>query len=147
MQKWLQDTYAISNGEFVCPGGNPPQYEIVMAWLWHRLMWDRNADVDALLRDQCLTMFGPAGPTMEKFYATVIDRYENVKWTQKFDECYVPPDQMYGETYTPQVISTLKKLFAEALAACPADETYGETCVDPGRRVDLGPGTLPCRQR
>ena len=43
---------------------------------------------------------------MEKVYATVIDRYENVKWTQKFDECYVPPDQMYGETYTPQVIST-----------------------------------------
>jgi len=123
LRKWFQDTYAISSGEFVCPGGSPPQYEIVMAWLWHRLMWDRNSDVDALLRDQCLTMFGPAGPTMEKVYATVIDRYENVKWTQKFDECYIPPDQMYGETYTPQVISTLKKLFAEALAACPADES------------------------
>ncbi len=24
LQKWLQDTYAISSGEFVCPGGNPP---------------------------------------------------------------------------------------------------------------------------
>jgi len=35
----------------------------------------------------------------------------------------VPPDQMYGETYTPEVISTLKKLFEEALAACPQDGT------------------------
>ena len=97
LQKWFQDTYAISSGEFVCPGGSPPQYEIVMAWLWHRLMWDRNADVDAMLRDQCTTFFGPAGATMEKVYQTLSDRYENVHWSREFDECYVPPDQMYGE--------------------------------------------------
>jgi hypothetical protein len=30
---------------------------------------------------------------------------------------------MYGETYTPEVVGTLKQLFQEALAACPADET------------------------
>jgi hypothetical protein len=30
---------------------------------------------------------------------------------------------MYGQTYTPHVISTLKKLMAEALAACPTGET------------------------
>jgi hypothetical protein len=70
-----------------------------------------------------MTFFGPAGKTMDKLYTTVIDRYENVRWSQEFDETYVPPDQMYGETYTPAVIRTLKKLFAEALAACPADET------------------------
>jgi len=123
LRKWLQDTYAISGGELVCPGGSPPQYEIVMAWLWHRLMWNRNADVDALLRDQCMTFFGPAGKTMEKVYTTIIDRYENVKWSRRFDETYVPPDQMYGQTYTPHVIGTLKKLMQEALAACPTDET------------------------
>jgi len=124
LQKWLQDIYAISIGEFACPGGSPPQYEIVMAWLWHRLMWDRNADVDALLRDQCMTFFGPAGTTMEKVYTTVIDRYENVKWSRQFDESYVPPDQMYGETYTAEVINTLRRLFEEALAACPQDDIH-----------------------
>jgi hypothetical protein len=122
LQQWLQDTYPISGGEFVCPGGNPPQYEIAMAWLWHRLMWDRNADVDVLLRDQCLTFFGPAGATMERVYQTLSDRYENTQWSQQSDECYVPPDQMYGETYTPEAIKVLKKLFDEALAACPKDE-------------------------
>ncbi len=30
---------------------------------------------------------------------------------------------MYGETYTPEAIGALKKLFEEALAACPQDET------------------------
>jgi hypothetical protein len=122
LQKWLQDTYPISAGEFVCPGGNPPQYEIAMAWLWHRLMWDRNADVDALLKDQCMTFFGPAGRTMEKIYQTLSDRYEKVRWSRQFDECYIPPDQIYGETYTPEAIEVLKKLFKDALAACPKDE-------------------------
>ena len=122
LRKWLQDTYAISSGEFVCPGGSPPQYEIVMAWLWHRLLWDRNADVDALLHDQCEKLFGPAAATMEKLYKTVADRYENVHWSRKLDESYIPPDLIYGETYTAEVIATLRKLFREALAACPADE-------------------------
>jgi hypothetical protein len=122
LQQWLRDTYPISGGEFVCPGSNPPQYELVMCWLWHRLMWDRNADVEALLRDQCTTFFGPAGATMEKVYQTLSDRYENVHWSREFDECYIPPDQMYGETYTPEAIKVLKKLFDEALAACPKDE-------------------------
>jgi hypothetical protein len=122
LQKWFQDTYPISGGEFVCPGGNPPQYEITMAWLWHRLMWDRNADVDALLRDQCTTFFGPAGATMEKVYQTLSDRYENVHWSRQFDECYIPPDQMYGETYTREAVKVLRKLLDDALAASPRDE-------------------------
>jgi hypothetical protein len=122
LQKWFQDTYPISGGEYVCPGGNPPQYEITMAWLWHRLMWDRNADVDVLLHDQCTTFFGPAGAAMEKVYQTLSDRYENVHWDQQFDECYIAPDEMYGETYTAEAIQVLKKLFDEALAACPKDE-------------------------
>jgi hypothetical protein len=59
---------------------------------------------------------------MGKLYKTVADRYENVHWSRKLDETYIPPDQMYGETYTAEVIATLRKLFREALAACPADE-------------------------
>ena len=123
LQKWLRDTYAISGGEFVSGGFNPPQFEMVMAWLWHRLMWDRNADVAALLRDQCTTFFGPAGPTMEKIYTTVIDRYENVHWSREFDDTYVPPEQMYGETYTAPVVGALKQLMQQVLDACPPGET------------------------
>jgi hypothetical protein len=78
--------------------------------------------VDALLHDQCTTFFGPAGATMEKVYQTLGDRYENVRWSRQFDECYIPPDQMYGETYTPEAVKILKKLFDEALEACPKDE-------------------------
>jgi len=123
LQRWLRDIHPLCAGERVSEGSNPPQFEMVMAWLWHRLMWDRNADVDALLRDQCTTLFGPAGPAMERVYATVIDRYENVHWSREFDDAYVPPEQMYGETYTPPVVDTLKRLMREALDACPSSAT------------------------
>ena len=123
LQRWLQDIYPLCAGERVSEGSNPPQFEMVMAWLWHRLLWDRNADVDALLRDQCMSLFGPAGPTMQKVYATVIDRYENVHWSRELEDAYVPPEQMYGETYPAPVVDALKKLMQEALNACPPGAT------------------------
>jgi hypothetical protein len=121
LQEWLQDAYEVSSGEFICPGGNPPQYEMLMCWLWHRLMWDRNADVDALIHDHCEKLFGRAARAMEDFYKTVIDRYERVRWSRRFNESYAPPEQIYGETYPPEVLAKLKGLMAEALAAVPGN--------------------------
>jgi len=123
LQKWLQDIHPICSGEHISEGSNPPQFEMVMAWLWHRLLWNRNADVDALLRDQCLTFFGPAGPTMLQVYATVIERYEEVKWSRELEDCYIPPEQLYGETYTAPLVGALKTLLQKALAATPSEAT------------------------
>jgi hypothetical protein len=123
LQKWLREIHPICAGEYISEGSTPPQFEMVMAWLWHRLLWDRNADVDALLRDQCMTFFGPAGPTMARVYATVIDRYENVRWSRELEACYIPPELLYGETYPAPVIDTLKKLLQKALAETPSEAT------------------------
>jgi hypothetical protein len=122
LQKWLQETYPISGGEFINPGSNPLQYELFMCWIWHKLLWDRQADVDALLHDYATKFFGPAAAPMEAFYRTIIDRYENVKWSQRLSVTYLPPELVYRETYTPDVVARLKNLMADALAACPADE-------------------------
>jgi hypothetical protein len=121
LRQWFQDTYAISSGELVCPGGQNLQRQHYMSWLWHRLMWDRNADVDALLRDYATRFYGPAGQAMEAFYRVLADRYENVHWSQRLGVSYVPPELMYLETFTPEVVARLKKLLADALAACPTD--------------------------
>ena len=54
---------------------------------------------------------------------TIIDRYENVKWSQSLSVTYLPPELVYRETYTPDVVARLNTLTANALAACPADES------------------------
>jgi len=122
LQRWLQATYAISGGEFINPGFTPLQYDVFMCRIWHKLMWDRHADVAALLRDYTGRFFGPASVPMETFYRTIVDRYENVKWSRRLGVTYLPPELVYGETYTAEVVARLKTLMAEALAACPADE-------------------------
>lgn len=121
LQRWLRETHALSSGEFINPGGNSEQLGHFMAWLWHRLLWDRNADVDALLADYAAKMYGPAARPMQELYQTLSDRYETVKWSRKLGESYVPPDLMYGETYTAPIVQKLKTLSAEALATCPDD--------------------------
>ena len=136
LRKWLQETRSLASGEFICPGGNPPQFELFMCWIWHRLMWDCHADVDSLLHDHAATFFGPAAAPMEELYRTLIDRYENVRWSRRFEASYLPPDQIYGETYTPEVVVRLKRLMSDALAACPIDP-----CKETNRKG--GPDSLP----
>ena len=121
LQDWLQQTYAISSGEFINPGGNSPQFEHLMCWLWHRLMWDRNADVDALLHDYAVNFFGPAAAPMEALHRMTIDRYENIKWSRKLDSSYIPAEQMYLETFPPTIIAELEKLAAAAKTAAGPD--------------------------
>ncbi len=124
LQQWLKDTHGTSGGEFINPGGNPPQFEMLMCRIWHRLMWDRHLDVDAEITDHAHTFFGPAGALMDSFYKTIIDRYENVMWSQRFEESYVPPEQMYNETYTPDTIARLRELMDRAEATTPDDSIY-----------------------
>lgn len=122
LQKWLRDTYEISSGEFVNPPGANRQLDHFMCWLWHRLMWDRNADVDALLRDYGEKFYGPAAGPMKALYEIAIDRYENVKWSRPLDESYIPAELMYLESFPSAPVAQMKQRFADALAACPPDE-------------------------
>ncbi|MDD5707314.1 MAG: DUF4838 domain-containing protein [Kiritimatiellae bacterium] len=120
LQRWLQATYPLSQGELVCPMGDFWRTHY-MSWLWHRLMWDRNADVDALLHDYAVKFYGPASGPMEELHRVLIDRYENVHWSRQLNDSYVPPELWYLETYTPEVIAKLKQISADALAACPPE--------------------------
>ena len=121
LRQWLQDTHPISSGEFINPGGQDFQRQHFMCWLWHRLLWDRHADVDALLHDYATQFYGPAGKAMEELYRHLADRYEKIPWSHPLGDSYVPPELMYLETYTPEAVAMARRLADEALAACPAD--------------------------
>ncbi len=121
LQKWLQESHALSNGEFINPGSNPPQFEIFMCWLWHRLLWDRFADVDALLSDFTTQFFGPAAEPIEQLHRLLIDRWENVQWNDPAVDFYVSPDLIYKQTYPPEIIDQIKQLLIRAQAAAPTD--------------------------
>jgi hypothetical protein len=121
LQQWLRDTYEISSGEFINPYGQDLQRQHYMCWMWHRLLWDRHADVDALLHDYCTSFYGPAGAPMEAFYKLLGDRYENVQWSRELPDSYIPVEQMYGETFSAGAVARLKGLLAAAGAACPKD--------------------------
>ena len=116
-QRWLQTMQGRISGVFINGGGHPDQYDHFMFHVWQRLLWNPDADVDALLTDYCQQFFGPAAEPMQKFYELLIDRWENVEWSQHIREGYASPKLIYGQTYPPEVIEQLQAYLDKARQA------------------------------
>ena len=56
-------------------GAHPWATAQLTNWLFGRLTWDVNVNVDALVADFCDAAFGAAGPTMVRYYAALEEAY------------------------------------------------------------------------
>jgi len=74
-----------------------------------RLMWDPNADVDAMLKEFYPKFYGPAAKPMETYWSTIYAAWDDTVATEH--EYFVAP-----AIYTPAVIETCRKSLAEAEA-------------------------------
>lgn len=115
-KRWLTEVKDLINGEFI-NSGQPTPVGYYMNYVWTRLLWDTDTDVDALLDDHCSRFFGPAAGPMKAFYTLLIDRWENVQWSVEIPTWYIPDDLYYGETYTAPVLAQLRKHLADAKRA------------------------------
>ena len=52
------------------------------AYVWMRLLWNPNADVDAILDEWCRRMFGSAAETTRELLRLMCERWENAGWSQ-----------------------------------------------------------------
>ena len=88
LKKWLLATEGEISGYFI-NGLNPylrrqgeaALYGAIqsfpMVYLQSRLLWDPDADADAMLEDCCDGLYGAAGPDMLAIYRKIIERWEN----------------------------------------------------------------------
>jgi len=61
----------IDYGSEIKYGGNWPQWQVnaLNMYVYMKSMWNVNRDVDAMVRDYCRDLFGPAEKPMERFHA------------------------------------------------------------------------------
>ena len=76
LQQLLKESGGLINGVFVNTGAGTLQSNHFMFMVWGRLLWNPEADVDALLKDYCRAYYGPAAAAMENFYKICEDRWE-----------------------------------------------------------------------
>jgi hypothetical protein len=115
----------------------------VVTYLYHKLMWNPDLDVDAMLAEYCQIMFGPAGPDVSTYYQTIIKRWEGRKWENLTEEEVRNPhgeikwSRYYQDAYPREVRMALKALLKAA------ERKTAEGTVYQARTHWLAQGTQP----
>ena len=96
-------------------------------YVFSRVSWDPNVDVDAVLDEHHRLMFGAAAPEMGRFFDAVEEKWLNVVVGHFVDaedgtkiRHYASELEIFRDAYSPAAIADLNRLFDAALAKVPA---------------------------
>lgn len=94
-------------------------------YAWMRLLWNPDADVDAILDEWCRRMFGPAAETTRELLRLMCDRWETAPWGAALiaDAGLSPCGRIFSNKWPPAVTGEMDKLRRRALAEMRDDET------------------------
>ena len=118
LQEFLREHKDKIGGVFVNPSGKTTDY--MMVPIWHKLLWDVDTDVDAVISEHCRLFYGPAGPFIEELYTLTARRYENTIWTDNLGVSSIKAHEFFGKIYPQEVVTRMKDLFDKAFAAARA---------------------------
>jgi Domain of unknown function (DUF4838) len=88
-------------------------------YVYKKMLWNPDLDVDACLEDYCRTLFGPAAGEVKAYLSKVIKQWETTRW-KELPEGYhslaqrVPWTNYYRETYPRDVRFALKTILSRA---------------------------------
>jgi len=93
-------------------------------YVWMRVLWNPDLDVDAVLDDMCQRLYGKAGGTVRELMKLECDVWEKGEWTE--DRIKQPggwpiPRRLFPVVFTPEVVERMESLRNKALAEM-ADE-------------------------
>lgn len=125
--------------EYFCP---MPLFDGGRQYVVSELMWNMDADVDALLDDYFSSLYGPAAAPMKRYHAIAerafVERQKVGNWKTFFAD-YYNPQQFDG--YTPKALAAMKAALAEA-ASLVREGTDEARRVRTFRRVSDFPHAL-----
>lgn len=145
MKRWLQFLKGKSSGGF-CNGINPKKdlmryrFSLLNGWLWHKLLWNPDADVDAILNNFYKDLFGPAEKPMRELFTLVINCWENAPWENKVNRgaCSFVTDMfLYDKVYPHKVIKEMQQLLRKAREVSPKNTLYSKRVDYFGKAFDM----------
>jgi hypothetical protein len=90
-------------------------------YVWMKVLWNPELDVDAVLDEMCRRLYGKAGNTVRELIRLECDRWETAPWTHHLaDEGCIPPP-LFQEIWPKDVAGRMKSLRDKALAELAAD--------------------------
>lgn len=124
-------------GSFINGGAGPRDlpghtwaFEHWTIYCWMHLLWNPNFDVDSALDEYLTLMYGPAREPMARIFETLIDRWEQTRWTTLPSVHAVSPAQVHDQTMPLEQVNELKEWLTTAENQAGQNNVYR-------RRVDF----------
>ena len=95
-------------------------YNYLNYYVFSRVCWDVNVDLDAILDEHYRLMFGAAAPQMKQFFESLEEKWVDKMMRNTFlgPEVALPGHYtMWREIYSPEALAGYAKLFDAAMAA------------------------------
>ncbi len=93
-------------------------------YLWMRLLWNPDLDVDAVLDEMCKRLYGKAGGTAREFIRLQCALWQDGPWKNrrvKNRGAWGVPEHLFPRVWTPDVVQRLKTLRDRALTELAGD--------------------------
>ena len=115
-RRYLAGTSVLSYGGACFLTAAPTYY------VWNRVLWNPELDVDAVLDEMCRRLFGPAAASARKLLRLQCDRWQRTAVSRplRIGENRIPP-RLFRETWPPDVVARMKVLRNKALAELAND--------------------------
>ena len=120
-------------------------FDSYILYVYQSVLWNPDVDPDRILDEYCATLFGPAGEDMNAYFALLIDRWENVKWSYTPDVALhraahlsktFPAKLYWTETYPAEVRARLKGILRSAMAKGEPGTIYRKRLVHQSEVAD-----------
>jgi len=79
-------------------------------YVWLKVLWNPDIDVDAVIDGYCRRMYGPAAGTMKQLVGLLIDGWEKSNWSTPV----LSPTMVYEQSYPRQTVLRIQNLFEQA---------------------------------
>jgi formylglycine-generating enzyme required for sulfatase activity len=91
-------------------------------YVWNRVLWNPELDVDAVLDEMCRRLFGPAANSARELLRLQCERWEGTPLMRplRVGENRIPP-RLFREIWPPDVVARMKALRDKALAELAND--------------------------
>jgi len=85
-------------------------------YVWMKVLWNPDLDVDAVLDEMCRRLYGRAGGTVRELIRLECDRWQVASWKRGLgDQGRIPPE-LFQNIWPPHVVAQMKALRDKALA-------------------------------
>ncbi len=104
-------------GTFINGVGDHWGRQHLSLYVWLKVLWDPEIDVDAVIDEYCRRMYGPAAGTMRKLVEHQIDGWERTEWTQPV----LSPKTVYEQSYPRERVVAMEALLGQAIEEAAGD--------------------------